>query len=99
MASAARIRLFVILVSASLVTYSPGFTDAHFDLVYTGMSTAEVERVVGKPLDIQVYRSGKEIWLYTRDNENRFFDVGWLGRWLHVSNGVVVGISKISKTD
>lgn len=43
--------------------YAPGYSEDAFDRITTGMSTGEVERLLGAPLEIQAATPG-EAWLY-----------------------------------
>jgi hypothetical protein len=45
--------------------YSPGYSDRGFRAVKVGMEAAEVERLLGKPLDHRIF-DGNLIWFFSR---------------------------------
>ena len=86
---------FVMWVfTLSGTTYAPGFSEERFASLRTGMTKAEVETLLGKPLGIS-RREGREIWEYTE----RRFGGNYEQRWAEFLEDKLIGARKWYDTD
>src|SRR5690349_20171514 len=80
--------------------FAPGFSERKFAQVAVGMTAAEVEALVGRPLGTHAYprrtthpaykEAGDEVWTFTSDGAAPWGDWAWLSRELIFREGRVV---------
>jgi hypothetical protein len=80
----------VFWLAYPLTTYAPGYTRAGFRKIRVGMSAQEVRQLVGEPFSRLETRPLNTVWVYSRDAEGRFLDLGFQDCWVLISNNVVL---------
>lgn len=70
--------------------YAPGYTEAAFDALKSGMTAEEVRAALGEPLwkvsaetCHHLAEGGAVGWCYTSDGSCSFADFAWLGRYVY----------------
>jgi outer membrane protein assembly factor BamE (lipoprotein component of BamABCDE complex) len=72
--------------------YAPGFSEKKFATLRTGDTAEKVETILGAPLFRRTVK-GCDYWWYSDDGKCQgWADFAWLGRWVSITNGVVVEI-------
>jgi hypothetical protein len=80
---------FFIHCAFSPTFYAPGFTEAKFASLREGMTTDEVEAIIGRPLETVRHEDGETLWTYSnRDDCTCDFEM----RWLHFREGRIVRV-------
>jgi outer membrane protein assembly factor BamE (lipoprotein component of BamABCDE complex) len=72
--------------------FTAGFSEERFSQVSVGMSDREVTEVLGKPLHVDYYVGGREIWHYTKPKGPPLLTFGSLARTVKFENETVVGV-------
>src|SRR5687767_14599722 len=68
--------------------YAPGFSEAKFRQIRSGMNSNEVRQLVGKPL--WRYTTGPvSVWVYSQDKRGGSLDLGYRSCFLMMTNGVL----------
>jgi hypothetical protein len=70
-----------------------------FNKVAPGMSAADLERKLGKPLLVVTNESSMQEWLYSDDGKCWWGDFAWLRRAVVLSNGMVVSVDASVRYD
>jgi hypothetical protein len=92
---AAHAELYFPLDPAIDTVFAPGYTEEQFDVVTTGMTKAEVVRLVGQPLDTfrvtQAWHpflkvGAVEGWAFSHDGACKWGDFAWLGRYVYFND-------------
>ena len=73
-------------------SYAPGFSEKKFRRISAGMTTNEVEMILGKPIYI-LPLTECELWEYSCERSLPFVDFAWLRREVTVSNGLVISVN------
>ena len=73
-------------------TYAAGYSEEDFTKLRVGMTMAEVDRIMCKPLRIVREPNSVTRLLYTQDGKALIGDFAWFGRGLYVSGGTVTKI-------
>lgn len=75
-------------------TFAPEYSENGFNQIRIGMNRAEVQTLIGDPLDIAPMINNGEQWSYSQDGGN-FGDFAWLFRAITFNqHGTVTGIER-----
>ena len=76
--------------------YSEGYSEGKFLRLREGMTTREVEAIIGRPLEQVSQADGRVLWTFSnRENYTCSFEM----RWVYFKGGVVSAIANIHWED
>jgi len=78
--------------------FSPGYSEANFSKIAVGTDTAEVIKLIGRPMG--VIGSSSRLWYYSTDGACKWKNFAWMARALVIdANGKVKVIQKSIRYD
>jgi outer membrane protein assembly factor BamE (lipoprotein component of BamABCDE complex) len=79
--------------------YAPGYSEAAFDQITTGMTSQAVLKLLGSPLHSDTNKDASVRWCYTSDGKAIYGDWAWFGREIIFQDNKVAVVEKILYND